>query len=375
MTIDGTKGTVAIFGSYAPSLILFRAPLISALTESGYRVAAIAPKIDQVANELAKLGAVAIDVPIANASLNPAATLASYRAVSKAIRDIAPVAVISYTIKPVTLGSIAAWRAGVPKVVALVTGLGFAFTSGGGAKRRLSRFAAKAMYWAALRRCSAILFQNADDRDHFVSLGLVRRGDNVAIINGSGIDVEAFVPAPFPARLSFLMISRLLGDKGVREYGKAALHLKKRFPDVSFKLVGYFDESPDRISESELTEMIAGGVEFVGRLEDVRPAIAECSVYVLPSYREGTPRSVLEAMAMGRPVITTDAPGCRETVEPGRNGFLVEPRTVEPLARAMEKFIEDPSLIPAMGAESRTIAESKYDARAVNRTIMQVSGL
>ena len=161
----------------------------------------------------------------------------------------------------------------------------------------------------------------------------------------------------------------------MREYGEAAIRLKRQYPAASFQLVGYFDQSPDAILESELDRMIAGGVEFLGRLDDVRPAIAACSIYVLPSYREGTPRSVLEAMAMGRPIVTTDAPGCRETVEPGRNGFLVPPREVSPLADAMERFIVDPGLAARMGAASRDLADRKYEVTSVSRSIIEASGL
>ena len=171
------------------------------------------------------------------------------------------------------------------------------------------------------------------------------------------------------------MIARLLGDKGIREFGAAARSLKARYPDTPIRLVGYLDQSPDSIRQAELDEIVASGVEFIGRLGDVRPAIAESSVYVLPSYREGTPRSTLEAMAMGRAVVTTDAPGCRETVVEGVNGFLVPPRDAVALAAAMEKFILDPGLAARMGAESRRIAEEKYDVNLVNAEIMRHAGL
>ncbi|HET9427624.1 MAG TPA: glycosyltransferase family 4 protein, partial [Allosphingosinicella sp.] len=223
--------------------------------------------------------------------------------------------------------------------------------------------------------CTAILFQNPDDRDHFRALGLLPRNRPVTVVNGSGIDLARFAPAPLPDGPIFLMISRLLGDKGVREYGEAAIRLKRAYPEATFRLVGYFDQSPDALSQAELDRMVEGGVEFVGRLDDVRPAIAACSIYVLPSYREGTPRSVLEAMAMGRPIVTTDAPGCRETVETGINGFLVPPRQVGPLAQAMERFITQPDLIARMGSESRALAERKYEVNAVSRSIIEAAGL
>ena len=160
----------------------------------------------------------------------------------------------------------------------------------------------------------------------------------------------------------FLLIARLLGDKGIREYVQAAKLVKQQYPEAQFDLVGGLDTNPTSISQAELDQWIAAGtINFLGRLSDVRPAIAECSVYVLPSYREGTPRTVLEAMAMGRAVITTDAPGCRETVLDGDNGFLVPVKDTDALAQAMLRFIEQPELIAQMGQRSRSIAEEKYD--------------
>ena len=368
--------TVVVLGSYAGSLIVFRGALIAELVRRGYRVVAMAPRIDDsVRAQLEAIGAEAMDVPLINSSLNPFSAAGSLAALTRRFRDIKPEAVIAYTVKPVTLGSIAAARAGVPKIVALVTGLGFAFTAGGGAKRLLSRMAATTLYRRALRRCTGIIFQNKDDRDDFARRRLLPQGARVTVVNGSGIDLDQFRPAPLPGGARFLMISRLLGDKGVREYGEAAVRLKRRHPEARFALLGYFDASPNSISDAELLRMTSEGVEFLGRKPDVRPDIADSNVYVLPSYREGTPRSVLEAMAMARPVVTTDAPGCRETVQPEENGLLVPPRDAAALEQAMERFILEPSLIPAMGARSRAIAESKYDVHRVNAAILEAAGL
>jgi glycosyltransferase involved in cell wall biosynthesis len=171
------------------------------------------------------------------------------------------------------------------------------------------------------------------------------------------------------------MIARLLWDKGIREFAAAAKRLRREHPEVPIALVGYLDPSPDSLSESELAALVAAGVDFKGKLEDVRPAIAECSVYVLPSYREGTPRSVLEAMAMARAIVTTDAPGCRETVKDGINGFLVPPGDADALYEAMVRFIERPELAAEMGARSREIAERRYDARKVSADIIRHVGL
>jgi glycosyltransferase involved in cell wall biosynthesis len=198
------------------------------------------------------------------------------------------------------------------------------------------------------------------------------------MINGSGVDLGAFRPAALPqGDVSFLLIARLLKDKGIREYVEAARQVRAQYPRTSFHLVGRLDQgNPAGISARELHDwQTEGVVEYLGRLDDVRPAITATSVYVLPSYREGTPRTVLEAMAMGRPIVTTDAPGCRETVRHGVNGYLVPVRDADALAQAMARFVEEPGLIAAMGRESRRIAEEKYDVHKVNRVILQAMRL
>lgn len=368
--------TIIVLGSFAPSLIRFRGSLIRELVARGNRVIAMAPEIgEEVGGRLRAIGAEPLEVPIDNQGLNPLHMLRSVRAIGRAFAALKPDAVIAYTIKPVTLGAVAAARAGVPRFVALITGIGYAFTGGETLKRRLAGYAAGLLYRGALRRSSAIVFQNPDDRDFFRERGLLPPRAEPIVVNGSGIDLAEFAPAPLPAGVRFLMISRLLGDKGVREYGAAAARLKAKYPHARFALVGYFDNSPDAISRAELAAIEAGGVEFLGRMEDVRPAIADCNVYVLPSYREGTPRSVLEAMAMGRAVVTTDAPGCRQTVAAGRNGLLVAPRDADSLAAAMERLIAEPERIAPMGAESRRLAEERFDVNVVNAQLLAAAGL
>jgi glycosyltransferase involved in cell wall biosynthesis len=369
-----TAKTVVVLGSYAPSLILFRGPLIAELISRGYRVVAMAPRIgSDIAGQLRSMGAEPRDVDIENASMAPRATLRSLRALERAFREIRPDAVIAYTIKPVTLGCLAAAKAGVPRIVALITGLGFAFIDGGGLKRRLSRLVATTLYRRALRKAHAIIFQNPDDRAFFRDRRITTRSD-AAVVAGSGIDVAHYTPAPLPPGPDFLMIARLLGDKGVREYASAARRLKQAHPAARFRLVGFLDPSPDGISQAEVDGW-SDAVEFLGKLDDVRPAIAEARVYVLPSYREGTPRSSLEAMAVGRAVVTTHAVGCRETVEEGVNGFMVPVRDADALAAAMERFIVDPGLAERMGRESRRIAEDKFDVRRVNAALLEAAGL
>ena len=373
---EAEKGTVIVLGSYAPSLILFRGPLIGELVRRGHKVVAMAPDIGaDIAAQLRSLGAEPREVRLSRGSLNPLALRATLRALARAFAEIRPDAIIAYTIKPVTLGALAARRAGVPAFVALVTGIGYAFMEGKEAKRRVSRLAAGWLYRRAFRRSSLAIFQNPDDRDYFRSQGILPPRTRAIVVNGSGIDVDLFAPAPLTKEPVFLMVARLLRDKGVCEYGEAATRLKSRYPHARFRLVGWLDESPSSISQAELDAMIAGGVEFLGKLDDVRPAVADANVFVLPSYREGTPRSVLEAMAMGRPIVTTDAPGCRQTVEQGHNGFLVPPRDAQALEAAMERFIAEPRLIAEMGADARRVAEEKFDVRSVNAAMLEAAGL
>jgi glycosyltransferase involved in cell wall biosynthesis len=290
------------------------------------------------------------------------------------MRRIRPDVVLAYTIKPVIYGSLAAAVAGVPRRFALVTGLGYAFT---GERGGLLTGLIRRLYRIALERVHKVFFQNPDDQALFRQLGILRNGTPSVVVNGSGVDVGDYAVGPLPeGPARFLMIGRLLGDKGVREYAEAARRVRAVHPEAGFGLVGWIDENPDAIAQSELDAWVAEGcIEFEGRLADVRPAIAACSVYVLPSYREGTPRTVLEAMAMGRPIITTDAPGCRETVVDGDNGFLVPVKSVDALVGAMLRFIDDPGLAPRMGARSRRVAEDKYDVHKVNEVMLREMGI
>ena len=371
-----TSKTVLLLGSYAPSLVRFRGPLIAAMAARGHSVVAAAPAIDsRTATELRRLGAEPRELPLTNASLNPSSVLQSLSALKGLLAVVRPDVLIGYTIKPVILGAIAGRAARVPTIVSLITGVGYAFTQGRELKRRMSRAIASRLYRMALARSTAIVFQNPDDEALFRRLGLVSSGAKVHRINGSGIDLDFFGPEPLPERTSFLMIARLLKDKGIREFAEAARRLKAEHPDVSIALVGRLDPSPDSLTRSELEELTRHGIDFKGELDDVRPVICDCSVYVLPSYREGTPRSVLEAMAMGRAIITTDAPGCRETVHDGENGLLVPPRDAAALHSAMLRFVRDPGLAGRMGPVSRRIAEEKFDVHSVNAKLLEIAGL
>lgn len=366
---------VVVFGSYAPSLINFRGDLIRSLVERNHQVFALAPEIGETeAEQLRLLGAEPVRVRLTRASLNPLEAIKTARELRDLFGRISPDLVFAYTATPIVLGARAAASTGA-RFVPLVTGLGYAFLGGRRPKRLLVRLAAKAAYCRALKVAELVIFQNPDDRQDFRDYGILPAHLPNLVINGSGVNLEYFAKQPLPGDVSFLMIARLLKDKGVREFGEAAARIKNEFPHVGVRLAGWIDNSPDAINDKELRHILSGGVEFLGRMEDVRPALAAASVYVLPSYREGTPRSVLEAMAMGRPIITTDAPGCRETVVHGENGLLIRPRDANAVYEAMRHFVQNPEVIPVMANASRCLAETKYDVREVSGAIIEAVGL
>ena len=250
----------------------------------------------------------------------------------------------------------------------MITGTGSAFSGGDSRKRRLVSWLVRRLYWAGLAGVHVVFFQNPDDERLFRSLGH-RRPAAPAHPAGRRIGRG---PGPLqprcrcrPGRLTFLLIGRVIRDKGVAEYVEAARRVREVHPEARFQLLGPLDVNPTAISREELDGWVAtGAIEYLGRTPDVRPEPRLAHVCVLPSYGEGMPRSVLEAMAMARPVITTDVPGCRETVVPGRNGFLVPARDPVALADAMLRLIEEPDLLAPMGLEGRRLAEERFDVRA-----------
>lgn len=356
--------------SFAGSIVSFRGTLIEELIKRGYEVHITAPDpTEQQRQAVAQLGAILHTVPLSRTGLNPISDLVYLRALHKLIKQIQPVFVLNYTVKPNIWGAIASAREHVPSA-SMVTGLGYAFISGRGSKRGLVQKLMRALYRSATRHNQRVIFQNPDDRDDFIAAGCLVDSGKSAIVNGSGVDIRFFQPVPIPEAPIFLLIARLLWTKGVREYVEAAIRVRTQIPEARFRIAGFLDGGPDAVTETELNDWVAAGIEYLGPLDDVRPAIADASVYVLPSYREGTPRTVLEAMAMGRPIITTDAPGCRETVINGLNGFLAPVRDVDALADAMRSLATDGALRAKMGEASKRIVDKKYAADAVARSIL-----
>lgn len=367
---------VLVVAANSRSLIANRGDLIREMLALGYRVAAVVPNADYLP-ETEELGIDLYPIEMARTATNPLSDLGYLASLVKLMRELKPKTVFSYSAKPVVYGSLAAKLAGVPGRFSMITGLGHAFTTTD-RKTRIVRQVLSLLYRAGISACRKVFFQNPDDVAQLRELGVLRDASKVVRTNGSGVDTKRFQRRPIPEGAPlFLFIGRLLTEKGVAEFVEAASRVRSNWPNARFVAVGPHDPGlPHSVAVEDLASWETEGVvEFVGGVKDVRPWLEQCSVFVLPSYREGTPRSVLEAMSVGRPIITTDAPGCRETVTDGVNGFLVPPQTTEPLARAMEKLLEQPELISTMADSSRAIAEEKYEVKKVNRVILGAMGL
>ncbi|OSO97088.1 hypothetical protein B7O87_01005 [Cylindrospermopsis raciborskii CENA303] len=366
---------IAVVASYAPSLVNFRGSLIVTLEKMGAKLLLIAPELTSKTIEPLELErAETIDLPMNRNGVNPFEDLSTCYFLWKSLRKFSPDIVLTYTAKPVIYGTLASYFARVPKSYALVTGLGSTFTDNSDISK-YTAFLTRYLYKIAMRCVTASIFQNPDDEETFREKKILPASVTSYVVNGSGVDLKYFSPSPLPESASFLMMARLLVDKGVREYVAAARQIKLQHPQTRFLLAGPLDNNPTSISADELQSWIDDStVEYLGFLNDVRPAISRCSVYVLPSYREGTPRSVLEAMSMGRAIITTNTPGCRETVQHGVNGYLIPVRDVNALVSSMKELF-DPALRCQLGLASRSIAEEKYDVHKVNQQMLTAMGL
>ena len=359
-------------------LINFRGELIYALIRLGMQIHVAGPCLEQdqpIRKELEGKGLIVHNIPMVRTGTNPVTDLRTLVSLCFVMRSVQPNIVLGYTIKPVIYGALSAWISGVPQRFALITGLGYAFQGDG--KRGLLQVLVQWLYGLALAKSHKVFFQNPDDLALFRQRGLLNNNTPACVVNGSGVNVKSFALQEIPnGPPHFLMIARLLGDKGVREFIAAAKNVLALYPHAKFSLAGWIDQNPDAIHQHELDEWIGSGVvNYLGRLMDVRPAIAACTVYVLPSYREGTPRTVLEAMAMGRAIITTDTPGCRETVVNNYNGILVAVKQIDALTAAMCRFVDEPDLASVMGANSRRLAEEKYDVHKVNAVMLREMGI
>lgn len=363
--------TIVIVSPKNRTVYNFRGELIHRLKEDGFRVIVTGPNQDDIEG-IKKLGIEFVEIPMNKDGTNPFKDLQYMNSLRKLFKKEKPNACLCYTIKPVIYGGIAARLCRIKNINLLITGTGFLFTSQS-LKARVLKTISMALYRFSFAGARNIIFQNPDNRQEFIDYKLVKV-NKTSIVNGSGVNMEKFATTPFPKELSFFMLSRMLHSKGVGEYIEACKILKGKYPEIKFRLLGNIAHNmKDAIPEDYIMSAVKDGtIELIGETNDVRKYYSDCTVYVLPSYREGTPRSVLEAMATGRPIVTCDVPGCRETVIDGENGFLVPAKDVNSLADAMEKFILDPALIPQMGQKSWELCKKKYDVNKVNNDMMRI---
>lgn len=366
---------IAVISSHTSSLFWFRMDMMKEFINLGYEVVALGQESEEKwIDRFDESGIKYRQLFVERNGMNPLKDLKTLRHLTQILKEEQPDKIFCYQAKTIIYTCLAAKKRKIIEVYPLVAGLGSIFRANT-LKSKIVRLVMIAEYKIALKNSNHIMFQNNDDLSAFVDAKIVSR-DKCSIINGSGVDTEKFAVMPLPQNTAFLMISRLIKDKGVMEYLDACKQIHERHPGVRCLLVGPFDTNPSAVSSEELQPYIdCGAVEYVGEQEDVRPYIQESSVFVLPSYHEGTPKTVLENMACGRAIITTDAPGCRETVENGVNGYLVEPHNFEAVAAKMEVFISSPELVIQMGKEGRKKAEDKYDAKKVNASISNIMNL
>jgi glycosyltransferase involved in cell wall biosynthesis len=364
-----------IAASFAFSLLIFRGDLIKELTRRGHEVVTIAPeKAKEYKKRLMRLGASYIQVNIQRTGINPIKDIISFFKIMNTVRQEKPDVFLAYTAKPVIYGCLAAKLIKTQYVYALITGLGSIFNNND-PKSLFIRLIMRIQYKISLGRCTNVFFQNPDDLNSFIELRILRNNKGV-VVNGSGVNLNYFKSHKFLSGNNFLFVGRLLKDKGIIEYIKAAKIVRSKFKNANFMIIGPFGTNPLAISKNELKDLMRGEMfNHIEWIDDIRPYYRKCFVYVLPSYHEGTPRSVLEAMATARPIITTDAPGCRETVIDSVNGFLVPVKNVKVLAEKMMWMLENKEEAKRMGEESLRICKEKYDVEKVNNKILDVMNL
>lgn len=367
---------VAIVSNNSSNLINFRGHLIKNLVDKNFNVLVITPKKDFSINfekKILELGAKISTIPLERTGTNPFQDIITYFSLKSLFDKYKPDIVLSYTSKPIIYCGLAIGKNDKINFFPNLTGLGYGFTDNFHLKRIIINFILKILYKLSLKSSTAIIFQNPDDRLLFKNLNLTNNKKSF-IVNGSGVDTDFFFPTNLPIEPKFLMLSRLVADKGVIEYCEAAREIRSKFPDAKFQLAGSFDSNPSGIKYDQIKKFIDNrDIEYLGHVDDVRALLNQCRFYVLPSYREGTPRSVLEAMSVGRPIITTNTVGCRETVIDGLNGLLVQVKSKISLVDAIKKMLEfDDVKINEMARQSIELVRQKYDVSKVNENIIKI---
>lgn len=370
---------VVFIGTAASSTLNFRSDLIKELQQSSHEVYVFSSEYtSQELEAIESLGAIPIAYKLNRSGLNPLADIKSTYALSKEIRKIKPDLVFSYFSKPVIFGTLAAKLARVPKVMGMLEGLGYTFTEQPrdiSKKTQVIKKAQILLYKLALPQLDKLIFLNPDDpKDLLEKYNITVK--QVEVLGGIGLNLTDYKHSNnYPKDITFIFVARLLAEKGIHDYIAAAKIVKDSYPQAKFIVLGAIDkEARGALKDSELKHLTANEIiEYPGHVNNVAEWIAKSSVFILPSYyREGVPRSIQEAMAIGRAVITTDVPGCRETVVDGVNGFLVEKWNPQALAEKMIYFIENPEQVAIMGYESHKMAQEKFDANEVNKRLLAI---
>ncbi|WP_088340956.1 glycosyltransferase family 4 protein [Robiginitalea sediminis] len=367
-----------IISSISQSLINFRGDLIADFIANRYTVHCASPEFQADHREqLEAMGAICHSIPLSRKGLNPLKDLESIRFLKRLMQDNHIDLVFPYTIKPVIYGSIAAGQSGVP-AISLITGLGFTFSKST-FKSRILQKVTERLYRFALRKNRAVIFQNRDDLELFRQKRIVGKKQVCHVVNGSGINLERFkYREPRPSKdapVSFVMIARLIPEKGVELYLQACQYIKEKYPNTQFTLIGYVPEFKGAEALQAKIDRLhhSGSLNFVGPTRNIYPYLKEHDVFVLPTYyREGVPRSILEALSVGLPIVTTNEPGCRETVTSGENGFLIPSRDLGALKNAMTHFAENPEDVIRMGNASYALATGKFDVKIINRQTLEI---
>jgi glycosyltransferase involved in cell wall biosynthesis len=370
---------ILIIGGAPKSLIKFRGKLLESLIKNDYDVVACASgDCKTTVKQLTELGVGYIPASINRTSLNPFHDLFLLFQFISIIRRVKPDLILTYTIKPSIYGLIAARINFIKRRYAIITGLGYAFTSRDHFLKKILGFIVSNLYSLSLTKASTVFFQNNDDLDLFRQMNIINHKTKTIRLMGSGVDIEHYQFSKITSEaFNFLLIARLLRDKGIYEYVEAARIVKKNKSnlDINFLLIGSYDSNPSSIKPKIIEDWVSKKyITYIGEVNDVRPYIEKCSVFVLPSYREGLPRSTLEAMSIGRAIITTNVPGCRDTVLNNINGLLVPVKNSEELAVAMLSIINN-NLKNEMGIQSRKIVEEKFDVDKVNKVILKEMGI
>ena len=361
---------VVIAASYGPSLLNFRRDLIMAMISRGHSVTCISAEPKQIMEgPLAALGASYETVGGSRTGTGVLENLAVFFCYLKLLNRLKPDLCFFYMAKPIAFGGSAAIILRIKRIYPFITGLETPFYSKGRTDFLL-RCLLCCFYKFVLRFCKACFFMNQDDFNRMKKLRLIGK-DKAVLVNGSGVNMTHFTRFPIPREPCVCMTARLVFGKGVREYFEAASLLKKKYPEVSFLLVGGFDEHKESVKEEELSALLEeGAVTYCGHAEDVRPFLRRCSIFVLPSYHEGNGRSIVEAMAAGRAIVTTKAPGCKDTVIEGYNGFLIPPKDGRALARRLEILIQKKELREAMGNHSYHLCQEKFEVEKINSILL-----